>query len=438
MQWCGSRNAKATRRHGRQSLPRVRVQRAQRLSPGRPPVRSFTHIDRRAINALMAAQSRRMGMVRRVVRRGALVLDESLGDWCKGYERMRALSLRWIVLFFAFAMVPLGAMAAYNFHHDPFTMYRRGELYYVAGRFQRKVGAGIIRTEREAEALVIGNSYTANADPDLVERLFGKKTLVMSQWGLASGDIDIVTRYALREIPRLKVVFLSLPIWSVCDDRPHPNSPLPLSLYYGYYWADIEYLLSIETARAAWYKPYQFSEDMGRVYRWWHIYESDIGKAEVLQSAFERLTPIRSRVDPNPQTVEMRAVKTFECYKDRISALSRDFPNVQFYVFNPPHLQWLLHYRWLAGSIDMQIAAMEMIGGYTSSLPNVRFFDFYSAPPENYMHCRNYHDMSHFDLHVTDLLFEAMAAGQFERKPGTNEAATARTVESLRERLDCT
>lgn len=351
---------------------------------------------------------------------------------------MRAISVGWVLLFFVFAMLPLGAMAAYNYYHDPFTMYRRGDLYYVNGRFQRKVGAGILRTEREAEALVIGNSYTANVDPALVERLFRQKTLVMSQWGVSAGDIHIVTNYALRRIPTLRTVFLSLPIWGVCSRQPHPTSPIPLSLYYGYYWSDIEYLLSMETARAAWNKPSQFSEDMSHVIRWWHINGKDNGNMDIINRLYARQPQPSRRKAPSRHAVEAQSLAAFQCYKDQITALVRAYPKVDFYIFNPPHLQWLLHSRWMQGSIDYQIRAMELIAEFTDTLPTVRFFDFYSAPADRVMHCRHYRDLSHFDLEVSDYLFEAMASGQFERTTDTNSQATARTLKNLETKLDCT
>lgn len=348
-------------------------------------------------------------------------------------QRMRV----WVVQFFVTFAVILGAVSLFNFVTDPFTLYRRDGLYLTDTRFQRDVGAGLLRTADNPTALIVGNSYFANFTPEGAGGLLGVKTEISSQWGMNQGPINKVVRYALDHQPSIKTVYLATSIWDSCQVDPHPTSPLPKSLYSGYYWADLEYLMSYETVEYSYLKvsgSEHFSRDPLAIFSWWERYKSINGDVAYLESLRDKMSIPDSKREPANLNAESGRLS--DCFKAFASDFAREYPSVFFYYVNPPLHQWLLHQRWMYGVLETQLAAMDEIGRFISSLPNAAYFDFYAAK-EWTTDCSHWRDMSHFDPFVGQEILKAIATGSYQRTAATNEGLTARTIQSVQQSVEC-
>ena len=147
----------------------------------------------------------------------------------------------WIALYFAVLVFLFGLPSDLRLRQDPFTMFRRDGLFLTSNKFQRYTNAGLTRTAGRVEALVVGNSYIANVDPTLVEKLFGLKRR-STRNGVWPKEQDTATEFAMALHPEIKMVFFQVPIWDTCSTQPHPATPLPKALYRGYPWALVSYL----------------------------------------------------------------------------------------------------------------------------------------------------------------------------------------------------
>ncbi len=353
--------------------------------------------------------------------------------------RISQCSRSWIALYFAVLVFLLGSLAIFNFRQDPFTMFRRDGLFLTSNKFQRYTNAGLTKTAGRVEALVVGNSYIANVNPTLVEKLFGLKTTVHSQWGLAQGEMNTATEFAMALHPEIKMVFFQVPIWDTCSTQPHPATPLPKALYRGYPWALVSYLLSEETTAQSISKldrTPDFKADPAAIYRWWETSSHLVGKSERLTTQLSKAPAVfKKRQLPKAQFDKMVS-DTVACFRDFATTFTSAHPDTQFVFFNPPHFQWLLWYRDQTGVLQPQISAMEQIARFVSTLRNALYFDFYAA--EDWISdCRHWRDLSHFDLEVSDGVIAAMAEGDFERTPTTNAALSARIRKAVSRKAAC-
>jgi hypothetical protein len=351
---------------------------------------------------------------------------------------------RWLIFFLIGAFAPAAVVAALNAVVDPFHLIHQGRIYVTDRNFQRYVNAGMIRTEPPFEAAVVGSSYIANFDADLIERLFGQKTRVISVYGAGFKETVPTLAYLLKK-RKIKTVFFDVPVYGWCEYRDHPTWKFPAGLYQDNPLSTLVYLLKGETTRLSldilefgW----GFKGDLPLSYRWQEV----VRWYEQLEHRFDpKLLAPQIGKDMNfsmapivhsASEIEKLASEYAACLHRNIWPVIESYPETQFYLLNPPVLQQLLRYRTLLGQVPVWTRAQEIIAVELQQLGNARYFDFYAAGSIE-SDCRKFLDTAHFDLPSTDQLLTWMKKGQYERTSTTNSEVSAAVAEVASARVEC-
>ena len=330
-----------------------------------------------------------------------------------------------------FLRVGVGPRAAHRVElvDDPFTLFRDYGRYLTEQRYQRFVHAGLLRTTKDVQSLVVGTSYVANFNPDLTGHLFGGPAYILSTWGSSQRENNEAVLLALRLHPQIRTVLFEVSIWNVCSMKLHPFWTFPLALYKGYSTAVVAYLLSWKTADLSWRKRLGdaavANPDRSQVVRWWDEHKHTFGNLDILQRSIAAvLPPPPTSVVMSQRDVEQRAKGYADCFRAHVLPIVARHPETEFLFFNPPVMQWLLWSNGLHGWLEPYMRAQANIAAMLGGVPNARWFDFYAATPE-VSDCRHWRDMSHFDLTVSDQIVRWIKAGRFQRTPD-NAAEFAR------------
>ena len=346
---------------------------------------------------------------------------------------------RWLAIYFAFVGVPLLALAAFNLRSDPFHIFHNDGQYVIDQRYQRFMHAGMLRTEGPIKTLLVGTSYVANFSPELMAERFGGLARVVSTWGASQRENLAVARLAFSHHPEIETVLFEESIWNACNVSLHPSWTFPTEIYEERLPAFIGYLLSFETSELSLKKLWasqSYSSDASKVVRWWDEHKAMFGNQEVLRNAFAgTIAP-----PPNPAVVldrpDVRADAVVDCYRKLIVPLAQEHPSVQFNVFNPPVMQWLLWAYNGHGYLEPWLVAQNKMAALTETVPNLRYFDFYATIPQ-LTRCSYWWDMSHFDLRVSDMIVNWIADGQYQRKPGNAAEFDGPIREAARAKIEC-
>lgn len=349
----------------------------------------------------------------------------------------------WPVATLVFCVICLALIALFNYALDPFHLFRADKLYVKEIDHQRYVNAGIIRTERDFDALVIGNSYIANFNTEVIDAQFGTRSRVISAYGASAQSIATMLRFALAQRSDLKLVFFGLPIWDVCGSLEDPQLPLPRRLYSGDPYGFLQVLLAKETTSVALAKTMLvlhlgkpttlFTDDVREVPRWDRERQDLYGAADHLQTLLGPI-PLESR-SPN-EAIERAARDLLNCFDRGPVTIARAFPSVRFYVFNPPMYQWLLWLREREGLVPIWNRAQELFGEAAANLPNLEYHDFLAAAAI-VNDCRRFRDLAHFDPASGDEIVAALKAGTYRRTPARDAMLSARIASNARERVQC-
>src|SRR5882724_2295039 len=114
----------------------------------------------------------------------------------------------WASVFFMCAVLFFFFVVIWNFIFDPFSQIRDSGIYICCPDYHRYVNAGIIKNNHNYNAIILGTSYIANFNNDLIDKLFGVKSQTLSIFGGSQKEISITLDYALSKHPDLKMVFL--------------------------------------------------------------------------------------------------------------------------------------------------------------------------------------------------------------------------------------
>jgi hypothetical protein len=134
------------------------------------------------------------------------------------------------------------------------------------------------------------------------------------------------------------------------------------------------------------------------------------------------------------QQIEAEALRMFHCM-ERLVAIAKQYPDTNFFIFNPPVLQQLLWYRARLGLVEVWIRAQERFAANISE-PNIKYFDFHAAT-EIEGDCRRFMDIAHFDPDTGDQLVRWMHDGTFQRTKASNPSISAAIRDSLGEPYAC-
>jgi hypothetical protein len=352
----------------------------------------------------------------------------------------------WPVLAAAACALFLLLVALVNFLADPFQLFRAGTAFVRDSNYQRYVNAGILRTGTDFDALVIGNSYIANFNTEVIDQLFGVRSRVISVWGASQKEISETLRLAFAQHPDLKTVFLSAPVWGVCSDLDHPIWHLPVGLYRG---EPLGYLpplltkgptmLSVEKILrvTGLGKPAtEFVDNVADVPRWDADAEGLFGSPERLRKAFADDADKDKLIRYSPEQVAAGANDILLCFERNVLAFAHAHPATRFYVFNPPAYQWWLWARHRNGAVAVWNRAQEALAEIAAPDSNLAYFDFFAAR-EITNDCMRYRDMAHFDPRSGDELVTMMKADRYRRTPRTNDDVSQRVTANLGELVPC-
>ena len=350
----------------------------------------------------------------------------------------------WVLTTLACGAGFLAVIAGFNFALDPFHLFRSSRFYVKDVNVQRLVNAGLIRTERGFDALVVGSSYSANFNAGLIDSEFKVRSRVVAVYGGPYKDVASTLRYALSKHPDLRIVLVESPVWDLCGESEHPLWPLPARLYNGEPVGLLRPLLSKEPTVLALEKLLlvtgigkpltEFTDDVHDVPRWDKGAVDKFGRPEVLRKL---LDPVTLELTPNDQgTPDDRGRALAECFRRSIATMVSAHPKVQFQVYNPPLYQWSLWMRRREGVLAVWNRAQELIGEAASDLPNLIYHDF-NAAAEIVNDCSRYRDLAHFDPSSGDHMVRAMKRETYRRTPATNAALSARILMMAEAQVDC-
>jgi hypothetical protein len=356
-----------------------------------------------------------------------------------------AKAAKWLRLALAAFATAIGAAMTFNALLDPFHLIRHSGIYVVTRDFQHTMNAGVIRTAPSFDAAVIGSSYVGNFDPAVIDPLFHVTSKVVSVFGSSQSDISETLRYLLQRRPELKLIFLEVSIWNVCQEANTSARRFPIELYRDDPRGLLKYLASAETltlsalqlAYRIGYPFSRFSRDETQVHRWYEAVRASFGNPTHVMRVFNRDIPDQTTVkNYSAVQIEAEAQALLDCFERNVVRHALDNPATRFFVFNPPVLQWTLWVRARLGLIDVWNRAQELFAERITTVLNLRYFDFYAAAEiEN--DCNRFMDIAHFDPAASDQLVHWMHEGQFERTPRTNSAITSAVREAAAKRVAC-
>lgn len=355
---------------------------------------------------------------------------------------MRPAQRWWVKALGAFACA-LTLVAGFNWVADPFQLFRRDTIFYVGQEQLRYVNVGLILHAPPFDAIVIGSSYFANVRPQLVDEVFGTRTLLSAVIGSAGVENPTTLRFALRTRPEIKTAFLETTAWGLCGTGTHPSYEFPMAIYEGRPLARFAHLLRAETTRLSYVKlsgklrgqyssPY-FVADQSTIHRWFEQVRPDaFGTGEYLKS----YTAPAAATALADEIVEQSAVGLARCFQRDYLVFAKAHPNVRFYFINSPLFQWGQWNLQQSDQIRALNRAQEIIAEAAAEFPNAHYFDF-NAAVEIVNDCRRYMDMGHFDQWSADQLFRWMREGRYRRTPATNAALSTAITDNVRQRVAC-
>ena len=341
---------------------------------------------------------------------------------------MRRLAL-WPLLTGALCATFVACIALFNFWLDPYHLFRADGLYVKDSNHQRYVNAGIILTDRDFDALVLGTSYVANFNTATIDRLFGVRSRVIAVWGGPQKAVTETLRFALRRHPDLKAVFVGISIWGACGETDHPIWHLPSPLYRGELRGYLPALLTRDPTIVSAEKflkitglgkpATEFTDKVTEVPRWEEEDAGMFGVPERLRRGLAGADQDRTAA-PTAEGIAAGAVAIKACVERDLLALARQHPATQFHIFNPPMFQWWL-WRWQrAGSVPSWNEAQALLGDAVAKMPNVAYYDFFAAR-EIVNDCTRFRDLGHFDSRSADDLAAMIKHKRYRRAPETND-----------------
>jgi hypothetical protein len=346
----------------------------------------------------------------------------------------------WVGQFFLLVTALALSLGVLNFYADPFHYFRDDGVYVIHPRYQRYMNAGLLKTSPDFDLLVVGTSFIANFNPELIGAKFGGRAHILSTWGASQRENTEGARLALRMRRAIRTVLFETSIWNVCNESLHANWSFPIGIYNGHAWAMAGYLFSFETAKLSALKlsgvKSRFATDSGRVYRWWDQYSARVGDRELLEKEIAEEQAPAQPVVMSAEIAAARATELADCFERSPLSLARQYPQIRFLFFNPPVMQWHLWALYRSGQVESWNAAQEEIARRVAAVSNARYFDFYPAIGK-VGHCRHWWGISHFDLGVGDTLVRWMAEGSYERTSATNAALSAATRAAASEKMTC-
>ena len=356
---------------------------------------------------------------------------------------MRPLAI-WPFLTAAFCAMFVALIALFNFWLDPYHLFRADNLYVKDSNHQRYVNAGIILTDPDFDALVVGTSYVANFNTATIDRLFGFRSRVLAVWGGPQKVVTETLRFALSRHPDLKAVFIGMSIWGSCGETDHPVWHFPAALYRGELRGYLPALLTRDPTILAAEKflkitglgkpSTEFTDKVAEVPRWEES-EALLGSPERLREGLADADQDRV-FSPTPEAIAASATAIAACVERNVLSLARQYPATRFHVFNPPTFQWWL-WRWQrAGSVPIWNEAQALIAQAVAKMPNTNYYDFFAAD-EIVNDCTRFRDLGHFDSRSADDLAAMMRQGRYRRAPDSNDWISQRITANALEPVAC-
>ncbi len=338
--------------------------------------------------------------------------------------------LHWYV---ALAVLLTLALGLFNWSVDPLQLYRRAAYQPVFSENQRYQNPGLAKNY-EYETVIIGTSHAENFLPSHVERALGERAVKLAISGSTAYEQRLILEKAIetgrvrRVIWVLDHIAFTKPVRAVSTRE----GDFPFHLYHeglrtlGLYLLSLDSLdLSLDALLGrghrnldtlnAWYADWEFGE--GRVMADWY-------RRGVL---LDRINLDPDRNFGPTDRMSRRSIRA------NLMELVRDHPEIRFELIFPPYsiLSYLADFRSWSGAFAERQAYKAFLVSSVAGSPNVRVFDFQAVKRVTH-DLRNYKDLEHYSLEISDWIIEAVATGQHRVSHASYVEVLARQAEQVR------
>ena len=322
---------------------------------------------------------------------------------------------KWGLLTLALSLVLLALLGGLTGLVDPLFHYHaplEGLSYELLNTRQRYLNDGISR-HFDYNAIITGTSMQENSSTLLCDELFGVKSVKVPYEGASFKEVDENLRRVLEKREDVRLVFRTLDYFIAVNDKDdmlYDAATFPYYLYDDSIFNDTKYLFN---------KAILFDDTIHTLRR------TALGTASDSIDEYSRMSPLlfgsalpegivrkasENRVYASAELLDMVAGNV----EQNIRRTVEENPDVEFYLFFPPYsvVHWDL--QRLSGTVDEQIDVAQKTTELLVGLENAHVFCFDHIPEIICDLDRYMPDGCHYDDHISDMLYEYMAAGEHE------------------------
>lgn len=336
---------------------------------------------------------------------------------------------KWCLLSLGIFLAGLVLLGGLNALVDPLFHYHaplESLSYEMLNTRQRYLNDGISK-HFDYDAMITGTSMLENTSTELCDELFGVKSVKVPFEGASFKEIDLNLRRALEVNGDIRLVIRTLDYFISVNDKDdmlYDASSFPDYLYDASLLNDAEYLFN---------KSILFDDTLHTLRR------TAAGAEATTRDGYSRMSPLlfgaklpEGRVrDAAPDrlyaTPELLATVEGNIRQNFVETVKAN-PDVEFYLFFPPYSVVHWDVMRVQGKVDEQIDVAKKTAELLVGLENAHVFAFDHLPEvicdlESYMD-----DGCHYDGKISDMIFEWIAAGEYE----LDEDGVEEYFESLR------
>ncbi len=292
-------------------------------------------------------------------------------------------------------------------YHAPFEQQR----YTIRKSDERYCNDGIARNF-SYNAMITGTSMSENFKPSELDQLFGVTSVKVPFSGASYLEIDQFIKRAIEYQPDLKLIVRNLDLGYIWNDKDYWGyEGYPDYLYDDNVWNDVQYIFNKDTLllhsipvalQTILNEP---STTMDEYASWNDL--NTFGK-DVVLSQYNR----REEIAPSQAFTDKDREHIRAMIEQNVLQTVAENPDIQFYLFFPQNsiIYWDSLHR--EGTLERQIAALELAANMMLEYDNIHLYSFVSDF-ETVCDLNNYKDHAHYNEKTNSKILQCMKNEEF-------------------------